>query len=237
MPELTEYIPGRIWLKEYPVHYALCDFYARMTVIRLSDRRIMLHSPCEIRDNLRSEIQSLGEAAYIVAPGSFHFSHIWSAQNAFPEAETFICPGIERKVPGVKFDWMLGDRPDPRWEADFEQVLVRGSRFIQEVAFYHKCTKTLILVDVLENATDSTPGASRASWMLKFWFKVVFRMWNNPKPAPEYQIGWIDKAAAGKSLRRILEWQFERVIIAHGDLIEKSPVEVLTAAWKGLLRN
>ncbi len=43
-----EYIKDQIWLKEYPVHYTGCDFNARMTVIRLSDNRIMLNSPCEI---------------------------------------------------------------------------------------------------------------------------------------------------------------------------------------------
>ena len=26
---LTEYVPGRIWLKKYPVHYAGADFFAR----------------------------------------------------------------------------------------------------------------------------------------------------------------------------------------------------------------
>ena len=234
MPELTEYIPGQIWLKEYPFHFAGCDFYARMTVIRLSDSRIMLHSPCEIDETLKKQIQSLGTTAYIVAPGSYHFSYICSAQKAFPEAETFICPGVERKAPDIEFDRMLGDRPDPGWEADFDQVLVRGSRFIQEVTFYHKLTKTLILVDLLENFTDSTPGVS---WMLKFWFKIFFRMWNNPKPAPEYQLGWKDKAEAGKSLRRILSWQIERIIIAHGDLIEEKAVETLTKAWKAPLKG
>jgi hypothetical protein len=234
MQELTEYIPGRIWLKEYPVHYAGCDFYSRMTVIRLSDSHIMLHSPCEIDEELKNQIQTLGTVSYIVAPGSYHFSYILSAQQAFPEAETFLCPGIERKAPDIKFDRMLGDKPEPRWEADFDQVLVRGSRFIQEVAFYHKPTRTLILVDLLENFTDLTPGVSR---MLKFWFKIFFRMWNNPKPAPEYQLGWKDKAAAGKSLRRILDWQIDRIIIAHGDLIEERSVETLTKAWKVPLKG
>jgi hypothetical protein len=50
--------------------------------------------------------------------------------------------------------------------------------------------------------TDRTP---HANWQLKLWWKVVFHMWNNPKPAPEYQLGWRDKTAARQSLRDILE--------------------------------
>lgn len=229
---MVEYIPGHIWLKEYPIRYAGTRFNSRMTVIRLQSGELMLHSPCEIDASTRAEIEALGKVGFIVAPGSYHYFHVASAQAAFPEAETFICPGIEVKRPGLHFDWILGDRPDGLWEKDFEQVLVRGNRYIREVAFYHIPSKTLILVDVLENITEKTGGVN---WLLRFWWKAVFRMWNNPKPAPEYQMGWKDKKAAGKSLSRILDWNFERIILAHGDLVEENPRETLVAAWKGLL--
>ena len=157
------------------------------------------------------------------------YFYVESAQRAFPDAETFICPGIERKRPEIDFDWLLSDRPDKRWEDDFEQVLVRGNKYIWEVAFFHKVTRTLILVDLIENITDETEGVS---WTLKLWWKLVFRMWNNPKPAPEYQLGWKDKKAASKSLKKILSWDFERIIISHGDLIEEKAKEVALQAWQ-----
>ena len=89
--------------------------------------------------------------------------------------------------------------------------------------------KTLILVDLIENIGDETP---HTNWALKFWWKAVFHMWNKPKTAPEYQIGWKDKAAAKKSLERILEWDFERIVIAHGDLIEADAKAVARRAWQ-----
>jgi hypothetical protein len=203
-----------------------------MTVIRLQSGGLMLHSPSEIDASTKAEIEALGKVEFIVAPGSYHYFHVASAQAAFPGAETFICPGVEAKRPELHFDGILGDRPDPRWKEDFEQVLVRGNRFIWEVAFYHIPSKTLILVDLLENITDKTAGVN---WLLKFWWKVVFRMWNNPKPAPEYQMGWKDKKAAGESLRRILDWDFERIVLAHGELVEENAKGILVAAWKGVL--
>jgi len=56
-------------------------------------------------------------------------------------------------------------------------------------------------------------------------------MWNNPKPAPEYQLGWKDKKAAVKSLQIILNWDFERIILSHGDLIEDGAKAVAMQAW------
>jgi len=227
--ELQEYRTGQIWLCLYPVTYLWMKLYARMTVIRLDDGRLMLHSPCEIDDHMRRALVELGEVAYIVAPGTFHHLHVASAQAAFAEAETFICPGIEGKRPEMHFDWRLGDTAPAAWAGQLDQVLVRGSRWIWEVAFFHPQTRTLILVDLIEKFTDATP---HVDWKLKLWWKLVFHMWNVAKPAPEYQLGWSDKKAARASLQRILQWDFERVIVAHGDLIEADAWRVVEKAWR-----
>ena len=226
---LQEYIAGQIWLCSYPVNYLCIELYARMTVIRLDDGGLMLHSPCEIDDDMRRALGELGEVRYIVAPGTFHHLHVPSAQAAFPEAATFICPGIEGKCPDMRFDSLLGDTAPAAWAGQLEQVLVRGSRWIREVAFFHRRSRTLILVDLIEKFTDTTPNVD---WKLKLWWKVVFRMWNIAKPAPEYQLGWRDKTATRVSLRRILQWDFRRVITAHGDLVEADARQVLEKAWR-----
>jgi len=57
-------------------------------------------------------------------------------------------------------------------------------------------------------------------------------MWNHPKPAPEYQLGWKDKTAAAASLKRILAWDFDRIILAHGDLVKENAKDVALAAWR-----
>jgi glyoxylase-like metal-dependent hydrolase (beta-lactamase superfamily II) len=57
-------------------------------------------------------------------------------------------------------------------------------------------------------------------------------MWNHPKPAPEYQLGWKDKAAARQSLKRILEWDFDRIVLSHGDLIEDDAKATARQAWE-----
>ncbi len=227
--EVRNYIAGQIWLCDYPVTYLGMKLYARMTVIRLHDGKLMLHSPCAIDDHLRGALGELGEVAHIVMPGTFHTLHVGSAQAAFPAAATFFCPGIERKRPELHFDLLLGDVAPPAWAGQLDQVVVRGSRWMSEVAFFHRPTKTLILVDLIEKFTDTTP---HVDWKLKLWWKLVFRMWNTAKPAPEYQLGWHDKKAARASLQRILQWDFDRVIVAHGDLIEADSRQVVAKAWR-----
>ena len=103
---------------------------------------------------------------------------------------------------------------------------------INEVAFLHKPTKTLILVDSIELIGDETPGTN---WVLCFWWKYLVRMWNVPKPAPEYQMGWKDKLQAKQCMERILQWDFESVIISHGDNFTEDAKSVVHGAWKGII--
>ena len=231
---LTPCVVDQIWLCTYPIRLAGTRFEARMTVIRLVSGELMLHSPCNITAAIAEEISALGPVAHIVAPGNFHHMYAATAQVAFPGAKTWICPGIERKRSGLKYDGRLGDVAPVDWAGEIDQVLVQGTHIMREVAMFHRASRTLILVDLIENFTDATPHTGGA---LKFWFKYVFRMWNNPRPAPEYRIGWTDRQAAAKSLSRILAWDFQRIVLSHGDLIERAAHEVATKAWSGILEG
>ena len=225
---LHEYVPETIWTKKYPIHYAGCDFFARATFVRLANGDLWVHSPCPVDEEVAEEVKQLGPVAHLVAPGSYHYFHVSAWQEAFPDATTWICPGVERKRPDLEFDWILSDHAPEPWQAEMEQILVRGNRFIWELAFFHRASKTLILTDLVENIGDETEGTN---WVLKFWWKAVMHMWDTPKPAPEYQLGWKDKAAAKRSLERILAWDFERVIIAHGENLEQDAKEAVRRAW------
>ena len=115
--ELQEYIAGQIWLCSYPVKYLGMRLYARMTVIRLDDGRLMLHSPCEIDDHLRRGLAELGEVAYIVAPWDVSLpASAFRAKRPFPKQKpsfarasktnvlTYISTGcweILRRPPGL----------------------------------------------------------------------------------------------------------------------------------------
>ncbi len=225
---LREYVPGRIWLKKYAVHYAGCDFFGRATFIRLSSGDVLVHSPCPVDDALTTQLREIGPLSHIIAPGSYHYFHVSAWQDAFPDATTWICPGVERKSPDLEFDWLLSDHSPETWASEIDQILVRGNRFIWEVAFLDKPSKTLVLTDLVENIGEQTQGTN---WVIKLWWKAVMDMWDKPKPAPEYQMGWSHKASARRSLERILEWDFERVVIAHGENLDSGVKEVLRQAW------
>ena len=211
------------------------DLFGRMTVLRIDSGDLIIHDPCKIESPVKNELNAIGRVKYIVAPGNYHHLFVTDFQAHYPEAETFICPGLERKRPDIPFDWILGNRPDHRWEGILDLVLIQGTKYIWEVAIFHKPSKTLILVDLIENIGDDY--RHKAGLLLRLWWKVVYRMWGNPKPAPEYQMGWGKKELVREALGKIIGWKAQRVILSHGELIEGNVSEVLGKAWCKVLES
>lgn len=229
---LVEYVPERLWLTEYAVRFGGMDLHARMTLLRLHDGSLFVHSPCPMTPALRDRVDAHGRVAHVVAPGNYHTLHAASWQQAYPDSELWVCPGAERKFRDASRMHVLSDDAPVAWRAELDQVVVQGSRWMREVIFFDRRSRTLIVTDVIENYGDHSQHVPR---QLRFWW-WLFRMWNRPSPAPEYQVGWRDKAAARASLTRALAWDFERIVLAHGALIERDAHAQAELAWRALLR-
>src|SRR3569623_519763 len=198
-PSLQFFVPGATWLREYLVRLAGVRFNARMTVLRLGSGALLVHSPCAFDDALTEEVRALGQVAAILAPGNLHWLHVRSCQRAFPAARTFVCPGVEARAKGRAIDGVLGDEAPPLWAGELSQVALQGTRLVREVAFFHRSSRTLILVDLVENFPAATPHTNLLSRML---FRAL-SMWGRPAPAPAYRFAWGDRARVREGLRRI----------------------------------
>ena len=60
-------------------------------------------------------------------------------------------------------------------------------------------------------------------------------MWNKPRPAPELRWLTRDRAAARRAIEQILAWDFDRMVIAHGELFERGAKDALREAWRFVL--
>lgn len=63
----------------------------------------------------------------------------------------------------------------------------------------------------------------------------LFRMWGRPRSAPELRLLTRDRKAARMALDRLLAWDFDRAIIAHGELLDREPKEAIREAWSWVL--
>lgn len=227
---LVEYVPGLVWLKEQQLSLMGAAIRTRMTVLRL-EGGLCLHSPVTIDDSTREDIEQLGEVIALVAPSNCHHLYFRSAQEAFPGARTFGTVDVQRKRKDLRFDEIIGDEPTSCWAGQMDQVFV-GNRIMREVVFLHRAARTLVAVDLVENFSNQTAGTNG---VLRAMMRM-FGMWGRPRPAPELRCFTRDRETARTAIERILTWDFDRAVIAHGDLLNLSPHDAIREAWRWVLR-
>jgi hypothetical protein len=157
----------------------------------------------------------------------------WGGSRRSSLPATFTRSTFARASKGLAFDFVLGDEAPPLWADELSQVALQGTRVMREVAFFHRASRTLILVDLVENFTSATPGTN-------LFLRTALRalgMWNRPSPAPEYRLAWGDKVRVRDGMERILAWDFERVILSHGDVITRDARQIVARAWRKILRR
>lgn len=227
-----------IWIVDGPVvrmRYLVgsLPFPTRMTVVRLPDGRLWLHSPTHYSDELAERIAGLGEPACLVAPNRLHWMALADWQAAFPRARTFAAPGVERHTRrgGFRIDETLEAEPPAAWRGEIDQVLVPGS-FMTEAAFFHRASATLVLTDLIENFEPDRVGGFRLRLLMRLGGVLA------PKGATPRDLLMTflpHRAEVRRAAETMLGWAPERIVIAHGRMIEADAMARLrgAVAWTG----
>ena len=219
-----------LWITDSPLRFLGLEVGARMTIVRLPDGKLLLHSPIAATADLIREVKSLGPVAYIVAPNLFHHLFVGEWQRACPGASVHVCPGLDAKRDDLTIAGVLTDEPEVGWRDVIDQVLLRGFPFANEVVFFHRPSATLIVSDLAFNIGPNSPPLTR----------LIFRLgggYGRLSPTLLERLLVKDRPAFRRSVERILEWPFERVVVAHGEVSEKGGREELVRGYSWLLND
>jgi hypothetical protein len=201
----------------------------RMTVLRLADGSVLLHSPTRHTPELAQAIEVIGPIHHLVAPTIAHSSYLAEWQLACPAAKVWAVPGLrDRKQvrqSGVRIDADLMDLAPAEWADEIEQGLVQGAGGFCEAWFFHRPSRTLVLADLIENmeAAKLPPLTSllmRASAATRATTGLHVRA-----------LLALKKAEAQRSVRRMLATDPERVIFSHGEFFGDQARDRLTRAF------
>ena len=118
MDALRAIAPG-LWVADRPLRLAVGDIGTRMTVIRLADGGLFLHSPVRLDAETRRALDALGPVRAAVAPNKAHHLFVGDYRT-YPEAELWAAPGLAEKRKDLPFDGTLSDQAPPAWMAFIE---------------------------------------------------------------------------------------------------------------------
>ena len=217
-----------LWVTEAPLRFLGLEVGARMTIVRLPDGKLWLHSPIAPSPALRDAVANLGPVAQLVAPNKLHHLYIGQWKKQFPEASVYVAPGLEEKRSDLEIAGILGDAPEPAWAAAIDQVAVEGFPFSNEVVFLHRSSGTLLLTDLAFNI--GARGAPLTRWLFR-----LMGAYGRLAPTVLEKLLVRDRLALRRSLERVLAWPFERVVVAHGEVLETGGREALARGYRWLL--
>jgi len=183
----------------------------RMCVVRLRNGSLLLHSPVAIAPPLLAEIDALGPVRHIVCPNLYHHLYAGEAVAAWPQALLHGPASLQRKRKDLRFGATLTETPHADWADELQLIHIDGC-LLDETVFYHPATRTLIASDLVENFSHADHLPTR--WYLKIGGIFGHVGWHRLM-----RVVYRDRKAARASVERILALPFERVVLAHGDVL------------------
>ena len=230
-------IAENIWIVdgpaiEMPFGLAKVPFSTRMTVVRLANGKLWCHSPIQPEQTLLDNLAQLGEVAYLIGPNKLHYAYLQAWKDLYPQAQVWLAPGIDQRAHAQKIPLPQGqeltDQAPSAWTAELDQVLFKGSRFMQEAVFFHKASKTLILTDMIENIETHQMKTHQ-----RLLYKLGDNAYPNGKTPRDLRLTFLGHKNEAKASYEILKnWKPEKIILAHGQCFLGNGQEELCRAFK-----
>lgn len=219
-------LDSELWAFERPLSIGGVQVGTRMTVLRLEDGALFLHSPVSLDAETRADLDALGRVRFVVAPNKLHHFFVAPYRDAYPDAELWGAPGLAQKRPRIPFHRELEGAAPASWAGELEQLFFAGIPYVNEVVFLHRASRTLLLTDLCMNFAPGGP--------------LLTRLWTRVMGLRGFGVSRLmralvrDRAAAHRSLERLLSWDFERVTLTHGMVLQRSGKRLLREAWSWL---
>ncbi|WP_436343478.1 DUF4336 domain-containing protein [Natronorubrum sp. FCH18a] len=220
----------RFWTYEEPLRFLGVDIGRIMSVMRLSSGGLFIQSPAELTPELNSALDDLGEVRFVAPASKLHgHLHMEQYRAAYPDAELLAAPGLPARRPDLRFDHLLGDTPDPQWGTDVDQVAIVGHRWLTEIAYFHRPSRTVILGDVGFHIGDSSPLKTRL-------VARALRVYERIGPPVELRLTIQNEASFRRSIRDVLAWEFDRVVPGHGEIVDTGGKQAVLEGYEWLFQ-
>ena len=161
----------------------------------------------------------------MVAPNSFH--HVYAAETlrALPGAQLVLAPGLRPRIPTLPPGLDLEGEATPPWSAELETVVFGPARGVAEILFFHAPSRSVVFTD-LASSRMPQPRA------IDGW---VHRAYGMPSELGPSRNARMVLRVNPEESRRVLEWPFETIVVAHGEAIVDDARERFRHAFAAFL--
>ncbi|MEM8715190.1 MAG: DUF4336 domain-containing protein [Cyanobacteria bacterium P01_G01_bin.4] len=219
---MLEQIDEDVWVAEQPLRYFGVSIRTRMTVLRVASDELAIISPIRLDQDCRHKLDALGAVKHIIAPNLYHYFFVSECKQQYPIATVWAAPGLKSKCPQLPIDRtisedigrQLNDIQAVFWDG-FRTLTPKGAEYLNEYVFLHVPSRTLILTDAAFNFDRSFPPLTQFAMQ-------VLGNFNRLGPSLLERVATTDQQSLRVAVETVLAWDFSRIIMAHGSIIESN---------------
>lgn len=232
-------VAEEVWIVDGPVirfgmPWPKMPFPTRMTIMRLDDRRLFIHSPTPLAGNLVAELRAIGTPTWLVGPTRIHYWWLPDWHGAYPQAGVYLAPRIREQAGGrISFEAseLSGTQGYP-WDGGIDTLPVEGD-FNTEVVFFHRRSRTLILTDLIENFEP----ARLRGWLFRMLTRLAHVQDPDGQMPRDMRLTFRrHEAALRLAVETMIGWNPARILLAHGRWYDRDGAAELRRAFRWLLR-
>lgn len=200
-----------LWVLPYPLRLAGGDLRRMVTIVRLRSGKLVIHSTGPFTPGDVTAISGAGEPGWLMDVMLRHDTFSKRGREAFPGLP-FLAPEGFSKVVGFPTESLI---PAPAaWGNELEVLRLEGVPSMEEHAVFHRPSRTLIVADLLFNFSSHTSPWTR------FLVLCAVGLHHHPGMSRPFRMAVKDKAAFQRSVRALMLWDFDRIIVGHGEIVE-----------------
>lgn len=209
----------------FPLKTLGADLRRNVTIIRLASGKLVVHSTAPFDSEDVRAIRELGEPAWLIDTLLRHDTFAKQGREAFPEIP-YLAPLGFTAESGVQTRPIL---PAPEeWTGELDVLELRGIPKLEEHVVLHKASKTLIVADLLVNF-----GPNEGLWSEILLNVATVHGDHDPGVTHVFKKGVVDAELFKDSIKELLSWDFDRIIVGHGEIIPTGGREKLHVALCG----
>ena len=220
-----ELVGKDIWIVNYPFKLIGVNFGNRMTVIKYDDDKLLLHSPIPISPSLSKQLDAIGQVTLIMAPNLMHNLFINEWKQHYSDAKLIAPKHIKKVDYDISLEEItLSEKFNIDLSSDFQIQFVAGMKGLHEYVLIHIPSGTLVLTDLAFNIRN----------VKGIWSNIFFKLYGAyGKFGPTHLTKSVikNKVKFSQSIDTILSYDFDKIIISHGDIVRQDGKSYFSKAF------
>lgn len=206
-------VAENLWTQSYHLPLFGTEQGRVVTVIRLRSGQLVIHSTAPFSPDDVAEIRRLGTPGWLVEAMLMHDTFAQQGRAAFP-AIPYLAPEKFAEVAKVDSRPLL---PAPvEWQGELEVLRIEGAPKLDEHVFFHVASRTLIVADFVFNF-----DCQGSAWE-RFFRRWAIGLRHEPNMSRVFRAFISDRAAFQSSMAKVMQWDFDRVIVGHKEVVESA---------------